>query len=116
MKRLSYALLICLLVLHAVGPALADNQQPSSLSKYANVDIDTGEYVLVGAVLVTVVGGTIWYFVKRSQKPREKDKARVTSVSRKPKLDLHLDMVPVRRSLASPDMDIDYRVGLTIRF
>jgi len=115
MKRLLRSAFICLLVLHvAVAPVLA----AESTNPYS-YDHDEKDYILPAVGLVALIGGITWYVVKKTRKSKKNKQADVQTAltpKKKVKMNLLLDRAPIKRSLASTDVDMDYRIGMSLRF
>ena len=112
MKTLLTKGLVCLLICNLFTPsALASN---SSSTSYDVINDD--EVIAIQVGLGLLVGAGVWYIVKATKKSNAKKKENKLKKEKKTKLTLHLDMTPQERSLTSPVVDVDYRVGFSVRF
>ncbi len=113
MKRTFAKIMMGLLVLQmAVPSVLAADATPG-------YDHDENDYIAPAAGLALLIGGITWFVVKKVKKSKkaEQTDANTSIVApKKAKMNLLMDMVPIKRSLASTDVDVDYRVGVSIRF
>ena len=109
---------LCLLIWGSTAAPMLHANDTNPSPNYG-IDLDDDDFVAAQVAAGLAVGGLAYLIYRGIRAGNKSKKARqdkgVGSLTEKPKLNLYVDAVPQQRWLTGGPVDVDYRIGVSIK-